>query len=109
MKQLSWLTNWFSHRHQAMSLYQRGMIKARLRDHASAMADYTAVIDMPDAPADIRAMALYNRSVVRSARHSDPEAIADLEQLLEMHGAAANVRTAARRQLVRIQRLSDRL
>jgi hypothetical protein len=85
------------------------MIREKLRDRASAMPDYTAVIDMEDFPADIRAMALYNQSVAYTASHSDPEALGDLEQLLEMHGAAANVRTAARRQLVRMQRQADRL
>ncbi len=85
------------------------MIKAKLRDHASAIADYTSVIDMEDAPADIRAMALYNRSIVYTAIHSDSQAIYDLERLLEMEGATANVRNEARRKLVRIQRSSDRL
>jgi hypothetical protein len=109
MKLLSWLTDQFSHRHKAMWLYQRGMIRARLRDHTSAVADYTAVIDMEDVPADIRAMALYNSAAVYTASHNDSQAICDLERLLEMGGAAANVRTEARRKLVRIQRSSDRL
>jgi hypothetical protein len=109
MRLLSWLTNRFSQRHKAMALYQRGMIRAKLRDHQSALADFTAVVDMEDVPADIRAMALYNRAVVYTASHHDLQAIRDLELLLEMRGAAANVRTAAKRQLVRIQRSSDRL
>ncbi len=92
-----------------MRLYQRGMIKAKLRDQDSAIADYTAVIDMLDAPDDIRAMARYNRSIAYTASHHHTEAIDDLQQLLEMKSAATNVRTAARRQFVRIQRSSDRL
>jgi len=85
------------------------MIKAKLRNRESAVADYTAVIDMPGAPADVRAMALYNRSLVYSAMHKDSKAIGDLEMLLELEGAAANVRTEARRKLVRMRRSSDRL
>jgi hypothetical protein len=85
------------------------MANAKRHAHDAALADYTAVIEMPGTPADIRAMALYNRSVVYTASHHDSQAVDDLEQLLEMDGAAANVRTEARRKLVRIQRSSDRL
>ncbi len=108
MKLLNWLKGRLSHRAKAIWLYRRGMAKAKLRDHVSAIADYTAVVEMADAPPDVRAMALFNRSVVHATRHDELRAIADLERLLEMEGAAANVRTEARRKLVRMQRSSDR-
>ena len=109
MKLFSWLTGWLSHRDRATSLYRRGMAKAKLHDHKSAIADYTIVISMVDAPSDLRAMALYNRSHASSAGHDHSAAIGDLEKLLKMPGAAANVKTEARRKLMRVRRTSDRL
>jgi hypothetical protein len=109
MKLFSWITGRFSQRHKAMWLYRRGMIKAKLHDHASAVADYTAVIEMASAPANVRAMALYNRSLVHSAIDNDSDAIGDLQKLLEMEGAAGRVLTEARRKLARIRRSSQQL
>lgn len=109
VKLFNWLTGRYSQRAKAMWLYRRGMIKAKLRDHAKAVADYTAVIEMDEAPADIRAMALYNRSLVYSGSHNESGAIDDLEKLLQLVGAAENVKTEARRKLLRMQRSSDRL
>lgn len=107
------LFGWFNarlpHRDSAMSLYKRGMTNAKLHDNEAALTDYSAVIDMTDAPAKVRAMALYNRAVVHTASHNLPQAISDLEQLLEMTGAPVNVKTEARRKLVRMRRTSDRL
>ena len=108
MNLLGWLTGRWSARARAMLLYRRGMLKAKLRDHAAAVADYTAVVEMSDAPADVRAMALYNRSLVHAASRHDPLAIDDLETLIEMDGATAKVKTEARRKLVRMQRSDER-
>lgn len=109
MQLFNWLKGRLSHRSQAMWLYRQGMLKAKLRDHASAVAAYTTVIDMADAPEALRAMALYNRSLVYLAGDNEGEAKSDLERLLEMAGAAANVKTEARRKLLRMQRTSDRI
>jgi hypothetical protein len=108
MTLIGWLKGRLSHRDKALSLYKQGIAHAKLHDHEAAILDYTAVIDMADAPPDVRAMAIYNRSVVHTANHHDPLAISDLEMLLAMTGAAANVRTEARRKLVRMQRTTLR-
>jgi hypothetical protein len=103
-----WLRGKWSKKFQAGSVYRRGMLKAKLRDHQAAMADYTTVIEMVEAPADLRAMALYNRSVVHLAQHHESAAISDLEELLKMPQAGANVKVEARRKLVRMQRVEER-
>lgn len=108
MQLFDYLRSRWSPRSRAMWLYRRGMIKAKLHDQKSAIADYTAVIEMDDAPADVRAMALFNRSVVFSTNHDDTAATRDLEQLLQMAGASGNVRTEAQRKLVRMRRASER-
>lgn len=108
MNPLEWLRGRWSKKFQAGLIYRRGMLKAKLHDNQAALADYTAVIEMEEAPADLRAMALYNRSVVHLAQNHEAAAISDLEELLKMPQAAANVKTEARRKLVRMQRTTDR-
>ena len=48
----------FSGRGKATAMYKRGMQKAGDRDLEGAIEDYTAVVDMKGAPADVVAMAL---------------------------------------------------
>ena len=68
------------------------MALANEHDRTAALADYTAVIEMPYSPADIRAMALYpDRSIVYATSHDDANAIRDLRKILETSRAAANV------------------
>lgn len=83
-------------------------MRAKLHKNQSAIADYTAVVDMRAAPADIRAMALYNRALVYHAMAYGSEAIDDLNDVLEMADVAENIKTEARRKLVRMQRTSNR-
>jgi hypothetical protein len=108
MRLLNLILGRLSHRRRAIALYEQAMALAKKHDHEAALADYTAVIETSNAPADIRAMALYNRSVVYSAMHDDIHAVRDLQTLLETPGAAANVRLEAKRKLVRIERASSR-
>lgn len=108
MSFFDWLRSKWSTEGKAAVLYRRGMLKAKLHNHRGALADYTAVIDMAGVSDDLRAMAFYNRAVVYVAQHDDSAASRDLQELLGMPGAAANVKTAARQQLVRMQRTIDR-
>jgi hypothetical protein len=99
---------YFSQPKSAMTIYRRGLDRANEHDNKGALADYSTVIDMDAAPADIRAMALYNRSVVHGVNHDDVQAVRDLERLLEMPAASAAVKTEARRKLLRMQRTAER-
>jgi regulator of sirC expression with transglutaminase-like and TPR domain len=103
-----WLTDRFSPRGKALSLYQRGMARARKHDHQGAIADYTATIDIPATPPDVRAMALYNRALVYDAVDEESLAIEDLNLILTMPAAHANVKTEAKRKLVRIERRAQK-
>jgi hypothetical protein len=109
MKLFDLLCGRWTRRQRAMALYQRAVAFANKHDHAAALANYTIVIQMTDAPSDIRAMALYNRSVVYSTKHDEVKAIHDLQQVLEMVGAASNVRQEAKRKLFRIEHASHRV
>jgi hypothetical protein len=108
MNFLNWFTNGFSDRRKAMSLYKRGMAKAKNLDRQGAITDYSAVVDMPHISEGLRAMALYNRALVHFADKDDPKAIHDLETVLEMKETLNSVRTAARQKLLRIERRSPR-
>jgi hypothetical protein len=46
----------------ALSHYRAGMAKANQRNYAGAIADYSAAIQVPDVPPDMKAMAIYNRA-----------------------------------------------
>ncbi len=62
-RSMGWFGSFFRRdtSHSAMSLYKRGMAKAKKHDHEGAIANYSAAIDMSDAPPDVKAMALYVR------------------------------------------------
>ena len=104
---VDWLKSWLPYRVQALSSYRRGMARANKQDHAGAIDDYRATIDMPNGPPDVKAMALYNRAVVYAADRDDSKAIDDLNLVLAMAKAPADVRIEARRKLERMKRHSD--
>ena len=89
-------------------LYRRGMARAKLHKNQLAIADYTAVIEMAEALASIRAMALYNRALVYYCTSSESKAVDDLNKVLEMTGATEKDKTEARRKLVRMGRTLNR-
>jgi len=90
-----------------MSRYRRGIEKARHHDQQGAIDDYSATIEMPDAPPDVKAMAFYNRGLARLSQ-DDPQAIDDLHHVLEIPQTPSSVRTEAKRKLLRIQRRVDK-
>lgn len=107
MNVLRWLSKSFSSRARALTTYRRGMARAHRHEHQGAIDDYTAMIDLPDTPANMKAMALYNRALAYVAANDEACATADLTQILSMSEAPANVRTEARRKLLRMKRRSD--
>lgn len=86
-----------------MSLYRRGMAKAKSRDRQGAIDDYTATIDVPDVPTDVKAMALFNRALVYVAGGDNGKGVDDLEAVLAMDETLVNVKTMARQKLFRME------
>ena len=99
----TWVKSCFSHRGKALSLYRSGMAKANKRDYDGAIADYSAAIQAPNIPKDVKAMAIYNRALAYSAIHEDVSAAEDLAAVLEMPGLPVKIKTHAqqRRELIR--------
>ena len=104
MSILDWLKNRFSGRNKALSLYRRGMERAKRQDHAGAIDDYTATINMPQVPPDVKAMALFNRALILSADGDSTQALDDLNMVLTMAATPTEVRIEARRKVVRMER-----
>ena len=102
MKLLEWLTGRFSGRGKATVLYKRGMAKARKKDQAGAIEDYTAAIAMSETPPDVRAMTLYNRALAYTSAGEEDKGVADLNAVLAMDEMLTNVKSMARQKLARI-------
>ena len=103
MNIFQWLTSCLSGRGKAMSLYKRGMAKAKKHDHRGAIEEYTTVIGMSGAPADLLAMVLYNRALVHVAAGDDQKGAVDLDAVLAMNEPLENVKTMARQKLDRME------
>jgi hypothetical protein len=108
MQILERLKEWYSGRGKALSRYRRGMERAKRQDHAGAIDDYTATINMPQVPPDVKAMALFNRALILASDGDNPQAKTDLNRVLAMAETPADVRTEARRKLVRMERQTSR-
>jgi len=108
MSFMNWVKSCLSHRGKALSLYRSGMAKANERDYDGAIADYSAAIDMPKVPADVRAMMIYNRALAYSAIHEDAKAAEDLAAVLEVAGVPENIKTAAYQRRERMRRRSEK-
>jgi hypothetical protein len=101
MSLFQWLFHGRSARTLALSFYKRGLTRTKNHDRPGAMEDFTAAIESPGAPDDLRAMALYNRALLLAANNA-PEAIVDLDAILAMAAPLREIKLAARRRLDRM-------
>lgn len=101
MDLVNWLSSHFSNRGRALSLYKRGMAKAKKHDHQGAIDDYTATIGLPNTPANVKAMVLYNRALVHVATGDFNKGVEDLDAIMEMDEAPVGVKIRARKKLAK--------
>lgn len=101
MNAFRWLTSRFSSRGKALSLYRRGMAKAKKQDHQGAIDDYTTTLGIAETPADVKAMVLYNRALVLVAIGQYRQGADDLDAVLAMEEAPASVKTMARQKIAK--------
>ncbi len=73
----------------------RGRYYRQIGDPNGAMADYTQVIDMPDAPAGLKAQALVNRGNFKDQQGDPAGAMADYTQVIDMPDAPAEWKAQA--------------
>lgn len=98
-----WLAGCFTNRGRALSLYRRGMAKAKKHNHQGAIHDYDMVMAIAATPDDVKAMVLYNRALVHVATGEKQKGVTDLGAVLAMDDASVNVKTMARQKLVRME------
>ena len=98
----------FSSRGKAMAAYKEGMKKAKLRDWPGAIDRYTSVMEMANAPPDLKAMAQFNRALAYNSERDFDNAKRDLDAVIAVKETPPNVRTAAEEKLARMQRRLDR-
>jgi hypothetical protein len=84
------------------------MVKAKKHDHQGAIDNYTAAIDTPDTPPDVKAMILYNRALVYATVKEGPKATKDLNLVLAMNEALVNIKTMARQKLAKMESRSHK-
>jgi hypothetical protein len=101
MNAIHWLTDHFSNRGKALSLYKRGMAKAKKHDHQGAIDDYTMTIDRPDTPPNVKAMVLYNRDLVHVATGDFSKGVVDLDAVMAMDEVPVSVKIRARQKLAK--------
>jgi hypothetical protein len=103
MSFIKWLFGGRSARSVALSLYKRGLMCIKKHDQRGAMEGFTAAIESPGAPDDLRAMALYNRALLFAALDKFSDAVDDLNAILEMAHPLREIKVAARRRLDRMR------
>ena len=99
MNILEWLKGRLSSRGKALSLYRRGMERAKRQDHAGRLTNTPPPLAWLGLP-DVKAMALFNRALVLAADGDNLLAIDDLNVVLALAETPIEVRTEARRKLV---------
>ena len=104
----AWLKRWLSRREKALSLYRSGMAKVNNRDYRGAIADYSAAIQAPHIPTDVKAMALYNRSLAYSMLQEDDKSAEDLRAVLEMPGLPRRIKIEAQERRERVRQRDAR-
>ena len=84
------------------------MAKANKRNYVDAIADYSAAIQVPDVPPDVKAMATYNRALAYSSIHDDAKAAEDLAAVLEMPGLSERIKREAYERRERIRKRDEK-
>lgn len=104
MSFLSLVKGLFSRRERGLAHYRSGMNRAKRKDYAGAIADYTAAMRSLEPSSDVMAMALYNRALAYSAIDQPDKAAVDLTQVLATPGLPEKIKLAAGQRRERLRR-----
>jgi membrane associated rhomboid family serine protease/tetratricopeptide (TPR) repeat protein len=77
------------------ALLDRGFSYGRIGDAQRQIADYSAVIEMPDVPAGQRALALFNRGAIHGQMGESEREMADYAAVIRMPDAPAEQKARA--------------
>ena len=79
----------------ATARLRRGITYGEQGDFELALSDYSAVVEMPDAPVELRAKALFNRGVTYAKQGGIERALSDYSAVVEMLDAPVDLRARA--------------
>jgi tetratricopeptide (TPR) repeat protein len=82
-------------REAASALYNSGIARGKAGDRAGELADYTAVIELADAPVEAKAKAYFNRGVRRGEAGDRGGEMADYTAVIDLTGAPAEEKAQA--------------
>ena len=91
-------------RRKAIKTYKDGIAHADARRYEKAIANYSNVVDMRQAPLDVRAMARLNRALVYSVQGDIPTACNELTIVIHDEAASDAVKNSAREKLKRLKK-----
>ena len=94
-------------RRKAIKTYKDGLAHANAHRYDKAIANYSTVVDMRQAPLDIQSMARLNRALVYA--HQGDVSTAHKELTIVIHDEAApdSVKTSAREKLKRMEKRTN--
>ena len=104
---INWFSGLLSSRAKAIGKYRRGMAMANKHDYQAAISEYTAAINAPNCPADVKGMATYNRALAYAAINQNEKAAVDLAAMLDMPGLPESVKAQARQRRERLRRRTE--
>src|SRR5262245_37930943 len=102
------LTGLFSNSSRGEDSLRQAMELAKAGRPTEAIVIYSRLIDASGSSADLRARALFNRALAFSSLKDDERATNDLTQVLAVPNLADNVQIAARSQLARVRKRTER-
>ena len=94
-------------RRKAVKIYRRGLAYANANKYDDAVLDYSYVVDMRQAPLDVRSMARLNRALVYSLQGDADRAGKELTIVIHDDASPESVKTTARAKLKRLQRRTN--
>ncbi len=108
MSFFSRLTGLFTRSGRDDNLLLEAMEHAKAKRPDKALAIYNSLLAASGTRNEVRARALFNRALAHSSLNDDEKAIADLESVLALPNVPENVQAAAKSQLMRVRKRSER-
>ena len=91
-------------RRKAVKIYRRGLAHANASRYDDAIAAYSSVVEMRQAPLDVRSMARLNRALVYSLQGNTDLAGKELTIVIHDDAAPESVKATAQEKLKRLER-----
>lgn len=99
------IANWFKRKltdeSNSLTLYRRGMKKAKTKDHQGAIRDFADAFELPDTSAEVTAITKFNRALVLIANGDFDKGADELRTVINSDGVPSSVKKMAQRKLAK--------